>query len=53
MGLACVQLSSHLGLRVLGTAGSKAGMNLAEENGCDLVFDHKSQDYTRKIMVCK
>ncbi|CAC5384480.1 qor [Mytilus coruscus] len=50
VGLACVQLAKNLGLTVLGTAGSKAGMDIVEENGCDFVFNHKSDNYTQQIM---
>lgn len=50
VGIACVQLARHMGLKVIGTAGSKAGMDLVNANGADIVIDHKSEGYTQKIM---
>ncbi|KAM9791608.1 quinone oxidoreductase [Syngnathus typhle] len=50
VGLATCQLSHMLGLRVMGTAGTKAGMELAAQNGAHLVFNHREEDYVGKIM---
>ncbi|VDI02847.1 NADPH2:quinone reductase [Mytilus galloprovincialis] len=50
VGLACVQLAKNLGLTVLGTAGSSAGMSIVKVNRCDFVFNHKSDNYTQQIM---
>ena len=51
VGLACVQLSRHIGLKVIGTAGSKAGMDLISNHGGNVVLNHKNEDYTKQIMV--
>ncbi|XP_057713514.1 quinone oxidoreductase [Corythoichthys intestinalis] len=50
VGLAACQLSRVLGLRVLGTAGTKEGMELVAKNGAHLTFNHREVDYTDKIM---
>ncbi|XP_061696270.1 quinone oxidoreductase [Syngnathoides biaculeatus] len=50
VGLAACQLSRVLGLRVLGTAGSKEGMELVVKNGAHMAFNHREDDYTGKIM---
>lgn len=50
VGLACVQLSRHIGLKVIGTAGSKAGMDLISNHGGNVVLNHKDEDYTKQIM---
>ncbi|XP_061184088.1 quinone oxidoreductase-like [Saccostrea echinata] len=50
VGLACVQIAHSRGLRVLGTAGSQAGLDLITRNGCDAVFCHRDEGYATKIM---
>nr|XP_022323045.1 quinone oxidoreductase-like isoform X2 [Crassostrea virginica] len=50
VGLACVQIARSRGLRVLGTAGSQAGIELISRNGCDVAFSHREEGYTDKIM---
>ncbi|XP_061653057.1 quinone oxidoreductase [Phyllopteryx taeniolatus] len=50
VGLAACQLSRMLGLKVLGTAGTKEGMELAAKNGAHMAFNHREEDYTGKIM---
>ena len=37
------------GLKVIGTAGSAAGMQLVQEQGADFVFNHKNPNYMEKI----
>ena len=44
-------MGRQLGLRVLGTAGSKAGLELVKEHGAEAVFNHHEQGYTQSIMV--
>lgn len=51
VGLACAQIAHFRGLRVLGTAGSQAGLDLIARNGCDAVFCHREEGYATKIMV--
>ncbi|KAM8838119.1 quinone oxidoreductase [Synchiropus picturatus] len=50
VGVAACQLSRALGLRVLGTAGTDEGMKLVLNNGAHLVFNHREEGYTEKIM---
>ncbi|XP_077414525.1 quinone oxidoreductase [Vanacampus margaritifer] len=50
VGVAACQLSRMLGLRVMGTAGTKEGMELAAKNGAHLMFNHREEDYIGKIM---
>ncbi|XP_047225382.1 quinone oxidoreductase isoform X1 [Girardinichthys multiradiatus] len=50
VGVAACQLSRALGLRVLGTAGTPEGMKLALSSGAHLVFNHREEGYTDKIM---
>ncbi len=49
VGIAAIQWAKHAGLRVIGTAGSEAGLNLIAEQGCDLVFDHSEPNYLQGI----
>lgn len=50
VGIAACQLSRALGLRVLGTAGTPEGMKVVQNNGAHLVFNHREEGYTDKIM---
>ncbi|GFR71244.1 quinone oxidoreductase [Elysia marginata] len=49
VGLAAVQLAKAMGLRVIGTAGTKEGMDLVKETGADLVFNHRQDGYVKDI----
>ncbi len=42
-----------MGLRVLGTAGTKEGLDLALQNGAHEVFNHHDSDYLDKIQVVR
>ena len=50
VGTASVQLARARGLRVLGTAGSDEGHNLAREQGAHEVFDHRAPEHFEQIM---
>ena len=50
VGTAAVQLARARGLRVLGTAGTEAGLRLVLEQGAHGVFNHGSPDYLEQIM---
>ena len=50
VGTAAVQLARARGLRVLGTAGSEEGCNLAREQGAHEAFDHRAPDHLEQIM---
>ncbi|KAF8789411.1 Quinone oxidoreductase like protein [Argiope bruennichi] len=49
VGLAAVQIAKHLGLTVIGTAGTEDGVSLVKQTGADLVVNHKEKDYFEKI----
>ena len=48
-GIACVQLAKAFGLKVIGTAGTKEGLELVRRQGADVVFNHREPDYTDKL----
>ncbi|XP_059914762.1 quinone oxidoreductase isoform X2 [Gadus macrocephalus] len=50
VGVAAVQLGRALGLRVLGTAGTRGGLDLVLQQGAHQVFNHREEDYTHKIL---
>jgi NADPH:quinone reductase len=50
VGTAAVQLARAHGLRVLGTAGSNAGIKLAREQGAHEVFDHRTPEHFEQVM---
>ncbi|CAL8347072.1 unnamed protein product [Merluccius merluccius] len=50
VGIAACQLGRSLGLRVLGTAGTQGGLDLVLQHGAHLVFNHREEDYTHKIL---
>jgi NADPH2:quinone reductase len=50
VGTAAVRLARARGLRVLGTAGSDEGQNLAREQGAHETFDHRATDHFEQIM---
>ena len=49
VGIAAVQLARAHGLRVLGTAGTDRGRELAREQGAHEVFDHSAPDYLEQV----
>ena len=49
VGLAAVQLAVSLGMRVIGTAGSEAGLALVKAQGAHHVLDHGSEGYLDAI----
>jgi NADPH2:quinone reductase len=49
VGSAAVQIARAAGLRVLGTAGSPRGLELARAQGADQVFDHRSATYLEQV----
>lgn len=42
VGIAAIQWAKHLGLKVIGTAGSSEGIELVRKIGADSVYDHTS-----------
>ncbi len=49
VGLAAVQWAKSAGMRVIGTASSDAGKDLAKTHGADAVFDHTDVDHYGEI----
>ena len=50
VGIAAVQISRAMGLRVFGTAGTERGLELVKREGAHFVFDHKQSGYTKQIL---
>lgn len=50
VGLAAVQIGKANGLRIIGTAGTKEGVELVKQNGADLVFNHREEGYQEQIL---
>jgi NADPH2:quinone reductase len=51
VGVAASQIASAAGLRVLGTAGTDRGRQLAREQGAHEVFDHTTAGYEKDVMA--
>lgn len=49
VGSAAVQLAVEAGLRVIGTAGSEAGIQLVKDLGAHYVFNHRDPNYLNQI----
>jgi NADPH2:quinone reductase len=49
VGIAATQWAKAAGLKVIGTASSDEGKQLATEQGCDKVFDHSDEDHFGEI----
>ncbi|XP_074859586.1 quinone oxidoreductase isoform X3 [Carettochelys insculpta] len=49
VGIAACQIARVYGLKVLGTAGTEEGMNIALRNGAHKMFNHREADYVDKI----
>ena len=47
VGIAAVQWAKSAGMRVIGTASTEEGRELATANGADAVFDHSDRGITR------
>ncbi|XP_059169482.1 quinone oxidoreductase-like isoform X4 [Physella acuta] len=50
VGLAALQIGKAYGLRMIGTAGTKEGLELAKQNGAELVFNHREEGYQDQIL---
>jgi len=50
VGLAAVQMARAAGLRVMGTAGSEAGLALVRREGAQEAFNHKDPDYRGRLL---
>ena len=49
VGIAAVQFARALGMKVIGTAGTKEGAELVTKAGAHFVFNHRETDYLDKI----
>jgi len=49
VGVAATQAARAVGLRILGTAGSERGLELARTQGAHHVFDHSKPGYEKEI----
>ena len=49
VGIAAVQWAKDAGLKVIGTASSDEGKQLASQQGADAVFDHTDEDHFGEI----
>jgi NADPH:quinone reductase len=50
VGIAAVQIGRATGLRVLGTAGTPRGLEIAKREGAYAVFDHRKAGYQDEIL---
>jgi NADPH:quinone reductase len=50
VGIAAVQIGRAIGLRVLGTAGTPRGLEIAKREGAQAVFDHRKVGYQDEIL---
>jgi NADPH2:quinone reductase len=50
VGIAAVQIGRAMGLMVMGTAGSKKGLELVTREGAHHVFDHSQPGYLQEIL---
>lgn len=50
VGSAAVQIARAMGLTILGTAGTPAGLEMAKQQGADQVFDHRRAGYQDEIL---
>ena len=50
VGIAAVQIARAMGLKVLGTAGTPKGLELAKREGAHQVFDHRKSGYQEEIL---
>jgi NADPH2:quinone reductase len=50
VGTAAVQIARSMGLTILGTAGTPAGLELAKREGAHQVFDHRKAGYQEEVL---
>jgi NADPH2:quinone reductase len=50
VGVAALQIARGMGLKVLGTAGTPKGLELAKREGAHQVFDHRKAGYQEEIL---
>jgi NADPH2:quinone reductase len=50
VGTAALQIARAMGLKVLGTAGTPKGLEMAKREGAHQVFDHRKSGYQEEIL---
>jgi NADPH2:quinone reductase len=50
VGIAAIQFARRAGLRVIGTAGSEAGIELIKNTGADFAFNHSAEGHLGEIL---
>ena len=50
VGIAALQIARAMGLKILGTAGTPKGLEVAKEEGAHQVFDHRQAGYQEEIL---
>jgi NADPH:quinone reductase len=50
VGTAAIQIARNMGLTIFGTAGTPAGLELAQREGANRVFDHRKDGYQEEIL---
>lgn len=50
VGIAAIQLARAAGAKIIGTAGTKRGLELIEAEGAHFVVNHNSPDYQEEIL---
>ena len=50
VGIAALQIARAMGLKVLGTAGTPKGLEIAKREGAHQVFDHRKAGYQEEIL---
>jgi NADPH2:quinone reductase len=50
VGIAALQIARAMGMKVLGTAGTPKGLELAKREGARQVFDHRKAGYQEEIL---
>jgi NADPH:quinone reductase len=51
VGLAAVQIARAAGMKVVGSAGSREGMELVEKEGADLAVNHREPNYLQTAIA--
>ena len=50
VGIAAVQLAKAFGLRVIGSGGTEAGLDVVRKQGADVVVNHREPEYLKAVM---
>lgn len=51
VGTSAIQLAKRTGAKIIGSAGTQAGLTLINAQGVDLAVDHTSENYADEIMA--